>query len=184
MIDETQEHRHQNRQQQQRPRRRPHGGAGRGEHDQLAVGVEPVERMQSGDEKRERRDDGHQVRQGERRHLDQHPGVLTLAGDDVQLPERQRDPDDARKRKQDQQKGPGRLAKHVSRKNPHERGQPPRQRAVTAACPLLRMAPCRAPHAQFPRPIARWQNFGSTARLKLNPVQRRREQVPSRREPR
>ena len=43
------------------------------------VAVEAVERMDGGDQQREGRDDGHQVGQRQRGHLDQHPHVLALA---------------------------------------------------------------------------------------------------------
>ena len=108
VIDEGDAQRDQQRQRQQRLRRPPDGAAGRREHDELAVAVEPVERVDAGDQQRERGDDGHEVGQRQRRHLDQQPHVLTLRGHDVELAQGERHPDDARQRQQDdEQRGTG-----------------------------------------------------------------------------
>ena len=74
----------------------PDRRARRREHDELAVGVQAIERVNYGDEERERGDDRHEVREAERRHLDEHQGALTLRRHDVELAQRERDPDDAR----------------------------------------------------------------------------------------
>ena len=88
MSDECQETRHDNSQQNERPRGGPDGGARCCQDDQLAVAIEAVQGVKRRDQKRKRRDDRHQVGQRQRRHFDQHPGVLALAGDDIELAQR------------------------------------------------------------------------------------------------
>ena len=96
MIDESDARGHEKRQKQQGSSDGYYGRARRRQYDELAVAIEAVERMNGGDQQRERGDDRHQVRQRQRRHLNQHPGVLPLRGHDVELTKCQGDPHDAR----------------------------------------------------------------------------------------
>ena len=61
MADEGQEYADEKSQEQERPRNGPDFRARGREHDELAVGVEPVERVKRRDQERKGGDDRHQV---------------------------------------------------------------------------------------------------------------------------
>ena len=64
-------------------------------HDQLAVAIQAIEHVNGRDQQRQGRDQRHQVGQRQQRHLDEHPRLLPLRGHEVELAQRQRDPDHA-----------------------------------------------------------------------------------------
>ena len=96
------------------------GAAGR-EHDQLGIAVQPVERMQAGDEQRNRRHDCDQIGHGKRSHGEEHHHALPLIGDERDFPKRGGHPDDQRQRDQDHRQGAGRLAEDVAADDVHMR---------------------------------------------------------------
>jgi hypothetical protein len=62
----------------------------------------------------------------QRRHLEKHPDVLTLGGDDVELAQREGNPDDARQRQQDDEQRHAGLPKDIPFEDRHRIRSVPR----------------------------------------------------------
>jgi hypothetical protein len=85
VVDEDHRDRDDQGEHEQRPRDRPDRTAAGRHDDELAVAVEPVEDVDRGDEKRDGRNQSHEVRQRQQRHLDEKPRFLALRGDEIEL---------------------------------------------------------------------------------------------------
>src|SRR5690606_35614818 len=118
------------------------------EHDQLTVAAEPVERVDGGDQQRDRRYQSNQVRQRQGRHNDEGPGVLSLRGDDIELAQGQRDPDDTRQRQENQQQRSRDLPEQVTAEGAH--GPPGSPSHSYASMKLVATAPAAPCSARWP----------------------------------
>ena len=93
--------------------------AGRVHHDEFAVGIEPVQRVENRDEQRERRDDHHEGRHAQHGHFQEKQNRLALAGDEVELAQGLRDPDDPGQREETGEKRHRRNPQDVSLDHAH-----------------------------------------------------------------
>ena len=134
----------------------PDGGAGGGHHDQLAVAVHAVERVERGHQHRVRRDQRHQARQAEHGHLQEQQNALAARGDEVEFLQRRGEPDDDRQRQQNDDERIRHLPKHVSAEERHGRCLDPPNGPLGVA--TLSYANPLVPKTI---PISlRWRNFG------------------------
>ena len=93
--------------------------------DQLAVAAQLVQDVEAGDQQGDRRDQRQQAGDRQRRHDQKAGHVLALAGHQLELAQRHRDPHDGRERHENEDQGSGRLPENVAAENPAENAHPP-----------------------------------------------------------
>ena len=88
-------------------------------HRDLAFTLHPVERVEHGEEHRERQDQRDQLRYGEDRHPGEGEAGATVGDDQVELVQALRQDRDRRERAEDGQERAHRLAKHIGGEGVH-----------------------------------------------------------------
>ena len=118
-VERRHQREHQREQDEERPQQARGRNPRRAHHHQFAVAIELVQAVEHADEQRHRRDDRHQRRRRQPREAEKDEQRLALVGEQIDLPQRLGDPNDAGQRRQTRQKRVSGGAENVSFDSQH-----------------------------------------------------------------